>query len=82
MTDTQHTRAGADGPTAAAVDASARRVEVAARENAAVVRRRERSALATLHRALFSTVGEFRIGIDQRLAPTVGAGPSVTGSPT
>lgn len=72
MADTGQTQAGAAGPTRAAVEAAARRVEVAAREIAAVVRRRERTALATLHRALFSNVGEFRIGIDQRLAPTIG----------
>jgi len=72
MADTQQNPAGGNGPTPAAAEAAARRVEAAAREIAAVIRRRERTALATLHRALFSDVGEFRLGIDQRLAPTVG----------
>lgn len=64
MADTQEQQAGVGS----AVDEPARKVETAAREIAESVRRRQRSELAQLHRALFSEAGEQRLD-EARIPP-------------
>jgi len=64
MADAEQARLVVGDPVPAAVEA-------VAREIAAVVRRRQRAALTTLHRALFSAAGEHQLGTGLHVAPTV-----------